>query len=120
MRNARFGGLQPHVLWWHGVTFKRKRGSNSVPARPARCCMVARCYSGSTCRKRCSKRRDSLLIAYDEATTAYSHSLNQLKAQTPVLPKEQYERLRTSTEVARIRSETCRLQLDQHIADHGC
>ena len=40
-----------------------------------------------------------LLIAYDEATTAYSHSLNQLKAQTPVLPKEQYERLRTSTEV---------------------
>ena len=57
---------------------------------------------------------------WDEATNAYAKLVESLANQRGQLPKDQYEKLRTAVEAARILSEKLRQELDIHITRHGC
>ena len=64
--------------------------------------------------------RERLTDDYDAAVNEYSRTVNYLRHQIGVLPKPDYERLRALCEKTRLRSEQCRLALEEHIAEHGC
>ena len=68
---------------------------------------------------RCEVKR-SLLDAYDTETAAFAASVSLLHQQLGTSSKEQYEELRRSVEVARVRSEQARLTLEAHTVEHGC
>jgi hypothetical protein len=64
--------------------------------------------------------KHQLTEEYNIATAAYSQSVSELFASIGVIPKAQYQQLRTATEEARLASADARDQLERHIADHGC
>jgi hypothetical protein len=68
---------------------------------------------------RCEVKR-TLLDAYDTETAAFAASVSLLHQKLGTSSKEQYEALRRSVEVARVRSEQARLALEAHTVQHGC
>ena len=57
---------------------------------------------------------------YKKATALYSQNLNEFVGSMGVVPKVQYESLRTATEEARHATANARGRLERHIAEHGC
>jgi hypothetical protein len=68
---------------------------------------------------RCEVKR-SLLDAYDTETAAFAASVSLLHQKLGTSSKDQYEALRRSVEVARVRSEQARLALEAHTLQHRC
>jgi hypothetical protein len=61
-----------------------------------------------------------LLVAYNDAAQEFSVALSQLRGNAPVVPQEEYERLRLVMEEARLRTDNARWDLERHVAEHGC
>src|SRR5207237_2134185 len=66
------------------------------------------------------EQKKKLNVELGDAVAAYSHAIRDLSIQVAVVPKEQYEALRAHADVLRLRSETARLALEQHISQHRC
>jgi hypothetical protein len=64
--------------------------------------------------------KNRLLMNFSNATVKFSQTVLTLHRMTPKSTKEEFRELdRTATE-ARINSERARVELEQHIAEHGC
>jgi hypothetical protein len=61
-----------------------------------------------------------LLNEYSEATQKFSESVSVLQTRMGTVPKNEYDRLVRLSETHRVRSEQARLDMERHIADHGC
>jgi hypothetical protein len=64
--------------------------------------------------------KEHLLGLYDAAANEFSRTVSVLKLRMGVLSREEYRRLRQFSEHARIKLEQARLDLEQHISEHGC
>jgi hypothetical protein len=64
--------------------------------------------------------RERLQERYAEATRLYSEAVQNLHENMGTLPAEAYIRLDRHKERARLESETARLDLERHLAEHGC
>ena len=67
----------------------------------------------------CAAHRE-LLDVYQQAVSRFGAALEALKAAQGGIPKQEYDRLYGYVEQARINSEQARLDLERHIAEHGC
>jgi hypothetical protein len=60
-----------------------------------------------------------LATEYDEAKSACSEAVKELRRKIGTSPKEEYKSLERISE-ARVKSEQARLALEQHISAHRC
>jgi hypothetical protein len=67
----------------------------------------------------CDRQRE-LLADYEEAASKYAALVAELRAKLPILPLKEYDVLRVKVEMARLDVERIRLDLDLHVAEHGC
>lgn len=61
-----------------------------------------------------------LLYTYQSALAEYSRTVTFLYKHVGTLPKRDYQEIDEFCDRARQRSEAARLDLDRHIAEHGC
>ena len=61
-----------------------------------------------------------LLNGYRLGAQEFLTSITELQNRLGTVPKREYERLRRVTETNRMKSEQARLELERHLADHGC
>ena len=66
------------------------------------------------------EEKKRLNLALENAATEYSVTLRGLSAQMAVVPKGVYDQLRSRADALRLKSESARLALERHIAEHGC
>ena len=66
------------------------------------------------------EEKKRLLVEYESATQAYFRAMNDLRDKIGTSPKEEYDRLFKATEEARIRSESARAALLEHVRKHNC
>ncbi len=71
-------------------------------------------------RKDSCPTKAALLAAWQNAAEIYSKTVADLAHQIGVLPKSEYERLKTAAESARKRSSQAQRDMEAHIAIHGC
>ena len=64
--------------------------------------------------------KEILLLEYSAATDQYSGALSALYRVQAKVPRDEYERLRSAVEVARIKVEGLLLALEIHLKKHGC
>ena len=57
---------------------------------------------------------------YQIAVADYSRGVLVLSNRSGVMPKVEYIRIRDFVEKTRARAEAARVELDRHIAEHGC
>jgi hypothetical protein len=67
----------------------------------------------------CEHHRE-LLDLYRQAVSRFSATLEALKASQGTVSKQEHDRLYGYVEQARMASEQARLDLERHIAEHGC
>ena len=67
----------------------------------------------------CDRHRE-LLDLYQNAVSRFSATLEALRASQGAISKQEYGRLYGYVEQARTASEEARLNLEQHVAEHGC
>jgi hypothetical protein len=65
------------------------------------------------------EEKERLVDAYGAAVNEYGRTVNMLKHRLGVLPKADYDQMRTFSEEACVRCETARAALDRHIHEHG-
>ena len=56
----------------------------------------------------------------EDAAMAYGLALRNLSTQMAVVPKKQYDALRSHADELRLLSESARLALERHLVGHGC
>ena len=61
-----------------------------------------------------------LMHLYDAALAEYSRTVSFLYQRMGTLSKRDYHEISDFTEVARLRSEKARQELENHTLDHGC
>jgi hypothetical protein len=66
------------------------------------------------------ERHTELLTAYQKAVALFSTTLDALQAARANVAKDEYERMRNYVEQTRIISENARIDLERHVAEHGC
>jgi hypothetical protein len=71
-------------------------------------------------RKESCPTRTILLLAWHNAADAYAKAVAELSRKIGILPKAEYEKLSQAAETARKRSREAQVNLETHIADHGC
>jgi hypothetical protein len=71
-------------------------------------------------RKESCPTKTVLLLAWQNAAEVYAKAVAELSRQIGALPKSQYEKLSQAAEIARKHSREAQLNLQMHIADHGC
>ena len=64
--------------------------------------------------------RARLLNEYNSATMAFSASVAELVQKAGTTLQGEYNRLKNAADQARIAAEQARLNLEKHIAEHGC
>ena len=64
--------------------------------------------------------RARLLNEYNSATMAFSASVAELVQKPGTTLEGEYKRLKNAADQARIATEQARLNLEKHIAEHGC
>jgi Zn finger protein HypA/HybF involved in hydrogenase expression len=64
--------------------------------------------------------RNTLILARQEAADAYAKAVAQLAKKIGVVSAAEYRLLSQSAEIARKRSQKAHLDLEKHIAEHGC
>jgi hypothetical protein len=69
--------------------------------------------------KVCAEKKQ-LGVLLENAAKDYSLALRNLSAQIAVVPKDIYDQLRARADGLRLQSESARLALERHIAEHGC
>ena len=57
---------------------------------------------------------------YETATSEYCRNVAALNTRIGVIPQTTYEDIRSASEHTRLISEQARLNLDQHVSEHGC
>jgi hypothetical protein len=67
----------------------------------------------------CDRHRE-LLDVYQQAVSRFSATLDALKASQGGVSKQEHDRLYGYVEQARAASEQARLDLERHVAEHGC
>jgi len=67
----------------------------------------------------CDRHRE-LLDSYQQAVSRFSATLEALRASQGTISQQEYGRLYGYVEQARAASEQARLDLEGHIAEHGC
>jgi len=67
----------------------------------------------------CDRHRE-LLDTYQQAVSRFSVTLEALRASRGAVSKQEYGRLYGYVEQARAASEQARLDLERHVAEHGC
>ena len=65
-------------------------------------------------------RHTELLDSYQQAVSRFSATLEALRASQGTISKQEYDRIYGYVEQARAASEQARLDLERHIAEHGC
>ena len=68
----------------------------------------------------CCVEKDRLQRSYAFATADYSRAVQVLQRYTGVMDREEYRRLLTFSETARLKCDEARLMLELHLAEHGC
>ncbi len=61
-----------------------------------------------------------MLQEYSEAAEAFSNALSTLHHRLAIVPRDEYERLRTTAEAHRLRAEGLRATMEAHVNQHGC
>ena len=61
-----------------------------------------------------------LVSEYHTKTSEFSRTVGILNKRMGVMTKDQYDRIREFTELARVQSENARFELERHIKEHGC
>ncbi len=69
--------------------------------------------------KRCSEKAE-WLRAYQEAVAEFSRTVSVLNDRIGVMPKAEYERVRSLSEKARRKADQARHNLENHVREHGC
>jgi len=64
--------------------------------------------------------RDRLLREYKVATADFCRAVGVLLKRSGAMTKTQFVKIRESGEMARLKSEAARKQLDRHTGEHGC
>jgi hypothetical protein len=57
---------------------------------------------------------------YELATTRFSEAVKKLHHKIGTSPKDEYARLDRAANEERVKSERARLELEEHVAVHGC
>jgi hypothetical protein len=57
---------------------------------------------------------------YQLATTRFSEAVKKLRQRMGTSPKAEYARLDRAANEERVKSERARLELEEHVAVHGC
>jgi RNase P subunit RPR2 len=65
-------------------------------------------------------RHSELLAAYQKAVALFSMTLDALQAGRATVEKQEYERMRSYVEQTRLIAEDARMELERHVAEHGC
>jgi RNase P subunit RPR2 len=65
-------------------------------------------------------RHGELLAAYQKAVALFSTTLDALQASRATASKDEYDRMRNYVEQTRLISEDARMDLERHVAEHGC
>jgi hypothetical protein len=71
-------------------------------------------------RKVMCEEKTALLAAWKNAANGYSRTVSELSRKLGIIPKAEYERLKSAAEAARQRSIDAQAKLDAHIQEHGC
>ena len=66
------------------------------------------------------ERQEELLGLYQRAVSRFSATLDASKSARGTVSKQEYDRLYQYVEQARAASEQARLDLERHVAEHGC
>ena len=66
------------------------------------------------------KRHSELLKLYQRKVAFFSTSLDTLEAARASVSKPAYDRMRAYVEQTRIAAENARIDLEKHVAEHGC
>ena len=66
------------------------------------------------------KEKTSLLVAYQEASQAYSNAVFRASQESRGYLQGKYSKLHDATELARYRSLEAKDQLERNIEEHGC
>jgi RNase P subunit RPR2 len=66
------------------------------------------------------ERHTELLTAYQKAVALFSTTLDALQAARANVAKDEYDRMRNYVEQTRMISENARIDLERHVAEHGC
>lgn len=66
------------------------------------------------------QERVRLTDEYDRTASEYCRCVGVLSSRLGILVKQDYDDIRRFTEEARKRSERARLDLEHHVAEHGC
>jgi hypothetical protein len=69
--------------------------------------------------KTCDEK-SSLAKEYELATTRFSEAVKKLRQRMGTSPKEEFGRLDRAANEERVKSERARLELEDHVAVHGC
>jgi hypothetical protein len=64
--------------------------------------------------------RARLLNEYSSATLALSATVDELTQKTDTVLKAEYDRLKAAADQARVLAEQAHLNLEKHVAEHGC
>jgi hypothetical protein len=67
----------------------------------------------------CEHHRE-LLDMYQKAVSRFGATLEALRVSQGTISKQEYDRLYGYVEQARMASEQARLDLERHVAQHGC
>jgi RNase P subunit RPR2 len=66
------------------------------------------------------ERHWELLEAYQRAVALFSTTLDALQASRATVKKVEYDRMRNYVEQTRLIAEDARMDLQQHVTEHGC
>ena len=66
------------------------------------------------------ERHSQLLEAYQKAVALFSMTLDALQAGRSTATKVDYDRMRHYVEQTRLIAENARIDLEQHVLEHGC
>jgi hypothetical protein len=66
------------------------------------------------------ERHWELLEAYQKAVALFSTTLDALQLSRATVKKVEYDRMRNYVEQTRLISEDARMDLERHVAEHGC
>jgi hypothetical protein len=66
------------------------------------------------------EQHDELLATYQKAVALFSTTLDALQAGRATIARGEYERMRSYVEQTRLKAEDARVDLERHVAEHGC
>ncbi len=81
---------------------------------------MAAAYKKQTNDDKQLRRKARMAEDYQLATTRLSEAVKKLRQRMGTSPKAEYARLDRAANEERVKSERARLELEEHVAVHGC